>query len=205
VRLYVSPMSPYVRKVRAVAVHLGLLERIEVVLCKVRAKTKGLEDFNPLGRVPTLVLDNGQALFDSPVICEYLDSLHSGEKLIPLTGERRWQVLRQQALGDGIMDAATPWREETHRPKEQQSLDWLHIYRGMVGRAADFLEKEVEQFNRVSVGTLSIGCALGYLDFRFSEENWRLNHPRLSEWFKQFEKLDAMKETKPYQINPEDL
>jgi len=204
-KLFVSPMSPYVRKVRAVAIQAGLDDQIEVILCRVRVKTKGLEGLNPFGRVPTLVLDDGSALFDSPVICEYLDTLHGGRKLLPASGNERWKVLRQQALGDGIMDAAGPWREEGHRPREQQSSEWMQIYRQMIERGLDFLEREVQAFTDATIGTLSIGCALGYLDFRFAGNPWRDGRPGLAGWFRDFEKLEALRRTKPYQIKAEDL
>lgn len=198
-KLFVSPMSPYVRKVRAVAIASGASDRIEVVLCKVRDKSSGLEHFNPLGRVPTLVLDDESALFDSPVICEYLDEVYGGGKLFLKNDKRRWKVLKLQALGDGIMDAAVPRRDETLRPPAQQSHEWLTIYRGMIERSLDLLERETPAVDDVTIGTLSIACALGYLDFRFPDDHWRDRRPLLSAWFQQFEKLKALTQTKPYQ------
>jgi glutathione S-transferase len=199
-KLFVSPMSPYVRKVRAAAVACGLADCIEVILCRVRDPKSGLEAFNPLGRVPTLVLDDGSSLFDSPVICEYFDQVHGSGQLFPKQEPARWIALKEQAVGDGIMDAAVPRRDESLRPSDQQSSEWLSIYRGMVTRALAYLEKNLPETGKVTIGTLSIGCALGYLDFRFANEPWRDAHPCLADWFAQIEKLDALVQTKPYQL-----
>lgn len=199
-KLFVSPMSPYVRKVRAVAIETGLVDRIEIVLCRVRDTNSGLREVNPLGRVPALVQDNGVALYDSPVICEYLDSLHDGPKLFPLSGEARWLALRDQALGDGIMDAAVPSRDELLRPEPQRSHVWLEIYHGMMMRALNSLEREVNTLSEVTIGTIAIACALGYLDFRFPDDRWRESRPGLANWFLNFSQRPSLAQTVPYQL-----
>lgn len=199
-KLFVSPMSPYVRKVRAVAIETGLADRIEIVLCRVRDTKSGLREVNPLGRVPALVRGNGIALYDSPVICDYLDSLHDGPKLFPPSGEVRWLALRHQALGDGIMDAAVPTRDELLRPEAQRSQVWLEVYQGMITRALNSLEREVNTFSGVTIGTIAIACALGYLDFRFPEDRWREGRSGLANWFFKFSQRPSLAQTAPYQI-----
>ena len=199
-RLFGSPMSPYVRKVRAVAIETRLDGQIKFVPCRVREVNNELRNANPLARIPTLIRDDGQALYDSPVICEYFDSLHDGPKLLPAAGEARWRVLRTQALGDGIMDAAVPRRDELSRPEEQRSSDWLKIYVEMIGRALDQLDREVDVLGDVSVGSITIGCALGYLDFRFQDDHWREGRSRLAAWFDAFSQRASLARTTPCQL-----
>src|SRR5580658_1191296 len=145
-RLRYSPPSPFVRKVVVVAYETGLSERIECVPTSV-APTKLNEEVareNPLVKVPALTTDEGLVLYDSPVICEYLDTLHAGPKLFPAAGKARWVALRQQALGDGVLEAAILGRYETVRPKEYQWPDWIDAQLRKVRGALGALEIEVE-------------------------------------------------------------
>ena len=119
-----SPTSPYVRKVMAMAIETGLIDRIKILRTDPWSPDTDLGADNPLGKVPALVLEDGTVLFDSPVICEFLDSLHDGPKLFPAPAESRWQALRLQALGDGLSDAAILRRLDSMRPEAQQSRNW---------------------------------------------------------------------------------
>jgi glutathione S-transferase len=201
-KLRYSPTSPFVRKVMVVALETGLAERIERIPTTV-APTKFNEEVareNPLVKVPALTTDDGMVLYDSPVICEYLDTLHDGQKLFPAAGKARWTALRQQALGDGILEAAILGRYEVLRPKEYQWQDWIDAQLRKVRGALAALEMEVEAGElggAVTIGQITVGCALGYLDFRYASEDWRAKQRRLGAWFDEFAKRKSIELTKP--------
>ena len=201
-KLRYSPTSPYVRKVMVVALETGLAERIERIPTMV-APTKPIDEVareNPLVKVPALTTDDGLVLYDSPVICEYLDTLHAGPKLFPAAGQARWLALRQQALGDGILDAAILGRYEILRPKEYQWPDWIDAQLRKVRGALGALEIEVEAGELggpIGIGQITVACALGYLDFRYASEEWRGKHRRLAAWFDEFSKRKSIELTRP--------
>jgi glutathione S-transferase len=183
-QLYFSPASPFVRKVRVSAHELGLSGRIELISIYPTPVSphEGLRSSNPIGKIPTLVLDDGTALYDSPVICEYLDALVGGNRIFPAVGAARWTALRRQAIADGIMDAAVLTRYEgAVRPKELRWQEWVDGQFLKVRTALDALEKE-NLDGAFNIGTISIACALSYLDLRFASESWRTSRPRLAAW-----------------------
>ncbi|HKK06274.1 MAG TPA: glutathione S-transferase N-terminal domain-containing protein [Gammaproteobacteria bacterium] len=197
-KLRYSPTSPYVRKVLVLAIETGLDERIERVLTNPWADDAALANDNPLGKVPTLVTDDGMVLYDSPVICEYLDSLHHGTRVFPIAGKARWMALRQQALGDGILDAAVLRRLEGQRPAAQRSDSWETMQRETVQRGLDALEREAASWDgRLQIGQIAAACALGYLDFRFPQESWRTGRSALAVWFERFAARASMTTTLP--------
>jgi glutathione S-transferase len=201
-KLRYSPTSPYVRKVVAVAIETGLNERIERLATMV-VPTRPNEEVareNPLVKVPALTTDDGLVLYDSPVICEYLDTLHGGAKLFPASGATRWIALRHQALADGILDAAILIRYEGLRPEECRWADWIDGQtRKMRGALAslDMMLEAGELGGGLTIGQIAVGCALGYLDFRFPHEDWRGRHRRLAGWFDDFAQRKSMRETVP--------
>jgi glutathione S-transferase len=144
------------------------------------------------------VTDDGQALFDSRVICEYLDSRHDRPKLFP-AGPARWPALRRQAQADGILDAGILARYETVlRPEERRWPDWIEGQKAKIARALDALEGEAEGFgDAVDIGTIAVGCALGWLDFRYAADDWRAGRPALAAWFERFAKRPSMAATVP--------
>ncbi|MGH7090219.1 MAG: glutathione S-transferase family protein, partial [Stellaceae bacterium] len=183
----------------------GLEGRIERIPTSV-APTKPNEDVareNPLVKVPALTTDDGLALYDSPVICEYLDTLHDGAKLFPPAAKPRWVALRQQALGDGMLEAAILGRYEMLRPKENQWPDWIDAQLRKVRGAIAALEIEAEAGDlgdgatAVTIGHVAIGCALGYLDFRYENEGWRGRSRRLAQWYARFAERQSMLQTAP--------
>lgn len=183
-KLYFNPASPFVRKVRVTAHELGLSDRIELTSLSLTPVSPhdGVRSKNPLGKIPTLVTDDGAALFDSPVICEYLDALAGGNRIFPPIGAARWTALRRQALADGIMDAAVLTRyEEAVRPKELRWQNWVDAQFLKIRTALDGLEREHLE-STFDIGTISIACALSYLDLRFAGEGWRTSRPRLAAW-----------------------
>jgi glutathione S-transferase len=155
---------------------------------------------NPLGKIPCLVLEDGAALYDSRVICEYLDQLHEAPRLFPEQAADRWDALRLQALGDGIMDAALLARYETFlRPEALRWSAWVDGQLDKVRRALDRIDTvDASGFGgRVDIGTIAIACALGYLDYRFTTLGWRGTRPGLAEWFETFAKRPSMQSTRP--------
>ncbi len=192
-KLRYSPTSPYVRKVVVTAAETGLAERIELVPTNPRDPAAKLEDDNPLGKVPTLVTDDGVALFDSAVICEYLDSLHGGTALMPAAGAARWRELRRVALADGMLDAALLAMGEGRRPEALQWDQWVTLQKGKITAGLDALEGEVGGYgDTVSMSIIAVGCVLGYLDFRFADDDWRAGHPGLAAWYGTFAKRPSM-------------
>jgi len=197
-KLYYSPTSPFVRKVNVCAIELGVDDKLERIVTNPWENDADLLTDNPLSKVPTLITDDGMVLYDSPVICEFLDTLVGGDSLIPAEGAERWIALRLQALGDGILDAAVLRFLERKRSQTQQSNDWDSIQRDAVQRALKYLQSEVNSWeDKVTVGQIAIGCALGYLDFRFAEDNWRKEHPDLAGWFAKFADRNSMQTTLP--------
>ncbi len=198
-KLYYIPASPYVRKVRVLAIETGLMGGIELAKVTITptAPDADLCADNPIGKIPTLVLDDGSALYDSRVICEYLDGLHAGARLFPDNGDARWTALRRQALADGILDAAVNTRYEAFlRPEGLRWADWVDHQMAKIRRSLDVLEGE-PMGDGVDIGTISVACALGYLDFRYSDEGWKDSRPKLAAWFEKFAQRRSMSETSP--------
>jgi glutathione S-transferase len=189
-KLHWSPRSPYVRKVMIVAHELGLMDRIETVRTVVGGTTPhlALMQVNPLGKIPTLMLEDGTALYDSPVICEYLDTLHDGPKLFPPWSERLI-ALRQLALGDGMLDIALAWVGERFRSTERQSAPHMALWEAKLRACVDSLEIETDALDAgaLTIGHIGIGVALSYLDFRFDGLRWRDGHERLAAWHATFD------------------
>ncbi|WPB84343.1 glutathione S-transferase N-terminal domain-containing protein [Sediminicoccus rosea] len=195
-KLAYSPASPYVRKCMASAIARGIEGQIE--LWTVPTVDPSLVPVNPLSKVPSLVTKEGQCLYDSPVICEYLDSIGSAAPLFPAPGPARWNALRQQALGDGIMDATQPRRREVALPQDEGRVTYIQGQQLKVARALDALEAEADSLGMLTtIGEITIACALGYLDFRYAHEPWRPGHPKLEAWYAKVVALPPMAKTMP--------
>ncbi len=193
-QLFYSPTSPYTRKVVVTAYETGLIDRMTFVTTQANVAESPVTEVNPLGKVPTLILDGGEVLYDSPVICEYLDGLHDGIPLFPRAGGSRWTALRRQALGDGIMDAAVARRIEGLRPEGQRSADLMGRQAEKIERALDVLEDEVAEFEaEITIGQIAVACALGYLDLRFPNVCWSTGRPDLGDWYAGFCKRRSMR------------
>jgi len=172
-----------------------MISKIQRILTNPHAD-EYLRDDNPLCRVPRLVLADGSTLFDSPVICEYLDSLHEGQKLPP-SGPERWSALRLQALGDGMLDASVSRRMEVIRPATGQSPAWIERQIKGANAACTWLEARVQILGGpTTIGHIAVGCALGYLDLRFAGDPWRDRYPRLADWSAIFEARPSMLATR---------
>jgi glutathione S-transferase len=178
-----SPTSPFGRKVKIAAAILGLSDRIEVVAADTNDRAETLLLQNPLGKIPTLILEDGRALYDSRVIVEYLDALAGGGKIIP-DGPARFTALNRQALADGIMDAALlQVCEQRYREPEIRSSKWVERQAEKVARALVVADRDPP--GDTDVGVIALACALGYLDLRFAGA-WRGEHRGLAVWLDGF-------------------
>ena len=197
-KLHWSPKSPYVRKVMVCAQELGLVERLELVrsvAAMLKPNPRLMQD-NPLSKIPTLVLDDGFTLFDSVVICEYLNDLGQGT-LFPRQSAERWQSLRWHAIGDGLLDALILWRNEREREAPLEAL--IVAFELKTRTCLKQLDDEAQALNEVpfSIGHVAVGCALGYLDYRFGALNWPQIAPRLAVWYQEARARPSFRGTEP--------
>lgn len=183
-KLHWSPKSPYVRKVMVCAHELGMLPRLQLVrsVAAMLKPNPAIMVNNPLSKIPTLVREDGSTLFDSVVICEYLN-VQAGGTLFPPQGEARWQALRWHAFGDGLLDALILWRNEREREIPLKPL--LDAFELKTRACLKLLDAETQALASApfSIGQVTIGCALGYLDYRFASLGWREEAPRLAAWY----------------------
>jgi glutathione S-transferase len=200
-KLFYSASSPFVRKVMVCAIELGLDAKIETTRGAAHPinRDKAIIAENPLGQVPTLVTDDGLALYDSRTICEYLDQLGGGGKLFP-RNSTRWQALAEQSAADGLLDAALLCRyEATVRPEPLRFAPWRDGQLDKIACALTQFAAWLPGFgDRVDIGTITVGCALGYLDFRFADLGWRNGREGLANWFAAFDARPAMTATRPH-------
>jgi glutathione S-transferase len=201
-KLLWSSRSPFARKAMVAAHMAGVADRIvtERVVVTASKSNPDVMAVNPLNKIPTLVLDDGTTLYGSAVICEYFDSLHDGRKLFPADHAARWPALKRQALGDGLMEISILRLGEQYRPAALQSESQLATYRLKIGSGLDRIEAEglaqgAGPTGGADIGHIAIGCALGYLDFRFGADNWRHGCPNLSAWYAEFARRPAMRAT----------
>ena len=196
-KLYSHPVSPFARKARIIAHELDI--KLDVIDVQAR-NDESLRRLNPLKQIPILVLDDGSSLFDSPVICEYLN--HSGGgKFFPGMNifrhtSGRWKALGLQALGDGIADAAVTMRYELTEPEERRNQDRMARCKATIAAGIDALER-VNFAKDPTIGEIAVACALGYVDFRLPDLDWKDSHPKLSAWYARFCEYPAMKATAP--------
>jgi glutathione S-transferase len=198
-KLHWSPRSPFVRKIMIVAHERGLADRITCVRT-VAATSKPHAELmkdNPLSKIPTLLLDDGTVIYDSPVISEYLDALDGAPKLFPREPKARLEALRRQALGDGFLDLLVLLRDERMRAQPSE----VHLASAAVRKAAILNNLEADAPALASapfgIGHIAIGCALSYLDFRYADENWRKDHSRIADWHAAFAVRPSVRATEP--------
>jgi len=198
-KLYMSPASPFARKVRIVIRELDLERLVEEIPVNPAASDE-LRRTNPLGKIPALILDDGSTLIDSAVICEYLNEMGGGKFFPGMTIWRevsgRWRALTLQALGDGLADAAVALIYEKRRPEGEKSQAFIDKQTAVIARSLDALER-ARFAEKITIGEIAVGCALGYLDFREVMPGWRDTRPNLSAWYEGFAKYPSVAATVP--------
>ena len=183
-----SPTSPFGRKIKITLNVLGLADKVSVVLTDTLDPEDTIRQQNPLGKVPTLLLDDGTTLYDSRVIVEYLDDLAGGGRILPDGGTERYRALTLQSLADGIMDAAILQIYEVRfRTEDRREQKWIDHQAGKVERGISSLNASpLPEIKAVpDIGSITLACTLGYLDFRF-DGKWRAGHPNLVRWLASF-------------------
>ena len=197
-KLYGSLTSPYVRKVRVFLKEKAIEH--EFIIEGPGDAAGNVARLNPFGKVPVVVRDDGEALFESPMIIDYLESL-PGPTLIPPAGEARWRVQRWHALGQGIADAVVARLMETRRRSEHQDPALIHKQEAKVAAALIFAERHVPEHeflvaNQLTIADIALAVALGYVDLRYAHD-WRSEYPGLSAWFSRFARRPSFVETSP--------
>lgn len=197
-KLYCSVNSPYARKARVAAIELGVDRKIELVETDPRDSTTGYWSLNPLGKIPALALDDGSVLFDSPVVCEYLNDVVGDGRLMPKDDAGRFRTRTLVALVDGVLDAAMAVRLERQRPESEQSPAWMDKQLAVAGRGLDALQEALPEYqdkvNLVSIGT---ACAITWIGFRIPEQDWLGPRKRLADWYEAFNQRESMQRTTP--------
>jgi glutathione S-transferase len=197
-KLHWSPRSPFVRKVMVCIHELGLQDRVELVrsVAAMLKPNAAIMADNPLSKIPTLVREDGLVLFDSLVICEYLNSLADGP-LFPDAGDAKWHALRWHAFGNGLLDALILWRNERERAQPLPEL--MDAFALKTRASLERLESEAAALEAApfSIGPLTVVCALGYLDYRFEALGWRKQAPRLAQWHARISERPSLRDTVP--------
>ena len=199
-KLLFSPTSPFVRKCFVAAIELGIDDQMELVPAAAHPihRSQDIVRINPLGKVPVLLRDDGIALYDSRVICEYLD-VKAGGSLHPRDTASRWKVLAQQALADGILDAALLARYESAvRPQELHWAAWTTAQLDKARSGVRRIDQTVDELGpQMNMGTIATAVALAYLDFRFEWLDWRADHPAAAAWYESIAARPSMRRTVP--------
>jgi glutathione S-transferase len=193
--------SPFVRKVRTLILELDLQDRVALLDAGAVSPVSNnaqLNAVNPLGMVPALELDDGSSLYDSPVICEYLNQIADGP-FFPTDTGRRFKTLGLQALGDGILDLSVALRYENFvRPPAMRWQEWIDSQNEKITRGLDALETGCTQFEAAPlIGEITIACTLGYRDFRYEDDDWRIGRPALAAWYEQIMERESLQQTVP--------
>ena len=197
-KCYVTANSPFARKVRVAANETGLADEVEWQMLTREERAEIIPGINPLGKVPVAILEAGNILFDSVVICAYVDSLNNGRKLIPETGDQRWAVFTLEALGDGLGEAVIAASQEDQKPDGQRSQAIVDRQTGKATSALGALDKMSGDFNDPPMmGEIAVACALGYMELRNVAPGWRDTYPALSGWYTEILKRQSFIRTAP--------
>lgn len=199
-KLFHSHSSPFVRKVMVCAHELGLADRLDLLSAAVHPlnRDRNVLAAHPLAQAPTLIDESGEGIADSRVICEMLDA-QAGHRLFPMEGPARWRALNEQSAADGVLDAALLIRYElTARPENERSQAWIDGQQAKITSTLDWFEPRIPLLaDRLDIGTITLACALGYLDLRFSDLGWRAGRPQLAAWYDAFAQRPSMQATRP--------
>lgn len=197
-KLYNSTNSPYGRKVRVLALELGIEKDIDLVDTNPRDSSGGFWDLNPLAKIPLLELDDGRAIYDSRIICEYLATECGQGRLLDDTGRDAWDVRGMAAIADGAMDAGMLVRIEMTRPENERSPSEMARQMATAGRAVDRLQDLLaDRDDSADLGTIAAGCCIAWLMFRHESTDWLGSRPALARWYERFAERDSMRRTVP--------
>ena len=196
-KLYITVPSPYARKCRIVAREKGLAGRIEEIAVDPYANAPELLASNPLVQVPTLIAEDGLPLNDSPVICEYLDALGSGPRLLPEEGPERLRVRRLETLGAGALEMGVKLVLEKRRPEHERSPSWIERWTTNMHRALDALEAAAPDASRLDMGVITAGVAVTWIGFRHPDFDWKSGRPGLVALQSALEARPSFSQTRP--------
>ena len=196
-KLYITVPSPYARKCRIVAHERGLADRIEEIAVDPYANAPELLDSNPLVQVPTLIAEDGLPVNDSPVICEYLDALGTGPRLLPAEGPERWAVKRVETLANAALEMGVKLVLEKRRPEHERSPSWSQRWTANMGRALDALEAAAPDPARLDMGVITAGVAVTWIGFRHPDYDWKTDRPKLVALQADLEQRPSFAETAP--------
>ncbi|WP_332677737.1 glutathione S-transferase N-terminal domain-containing protein [Brevundimonas sp.] len=196
-KLYVTAPSPFARKCRIVAREKGLMDRIEEIMVDPYANTPELLAANPIVQAPTLIAEDGLPVSDSPVICEYLDAIGSGPRLLPAEGADRLRVRRMETLANGALEMGVKLLLEIRRPEDERSPSWMARWTANMARALDALEAARPGAARLDMGVITAGCAVAWIGFRHPEFDWRGGRPSLVKLHEALEDRPSFVETRP--------
>jgi len=193
-KLLTSHASPYARKCRITAIEKGI--KLEEELVNPMEEPEKLNHINPLGKIPCLVYGEGKTLFDSPVICAYLDDIGDNPRLMPKNGPAHWAMRRHEAIADGILDSALGLVHEYRKPEEKHFDLWIQRWGCAIDRSLSQLDTEIDQLSgEISAAQIALGCAIGYLQFRLGKNDWVGPYPELSAWYNEFSNRPSMQRT----------
>lgn len=195
-KLYVTAPSPFARKCRIVAREKGLIDRIEEIMVDPYANTPELLAANPIVQAPTLIAEDGLPVTDSPVICEYLDSIGSGPVLLP-DGGGRLRVRRMETLANGALEMGVKLLLEQRRPETERSPSWMARWSENMARALDALEAARPDAARLDMGVITAGCAVAWIGFRHPDFDWRGGRPNLVALHEAIEARPSFEQTRP--------
>ena len=198
-KLRTSFTTPYGRKARIVVIERGLEDRVEIVATDPWSPDTDLPADNPIGKVPTLILEDGTIFFDSSLVCEYLDAIAPGGPMLYPAGPTKWAVQRLHMLAQGGLDASVARLLDMRRPDELQSEAWQSRQRATMARVLDAMEGWIDTFKAddLSIGTITAACMLSYFDFRFAADDWRQGRPILTGWYDAFRTRPSFVATEP--------
>lgn len=196
-KLFASPTSPYVRKVMIVAHEIGIADRIQRVIVNPREAPAALVEKNPVGKIPVLIADDGTALSDSVVICDYLDTTFGNGRITRSASPSRWKVATAASLGDGMTDSVILYRNETMRTDAAQPSAFAEWQLAKVYRALEALEGMAPSFGDICLAQIAFGCGLGCIEMRMPERNFLGKYPAAQRWFSEISKRPSFSATVP--------